>query len=97
MGFWHSVQTKDSDTQITNPQDIKIGYWHTECCHLDLEQITTQEDLESVRNDLLGESPFEKAWKTQREALLAIRQYTFYPNDAEMKAEIDEMLANIPV
>lgn len=92
MGFWHSVIVKQSDNQITKPDDVKLGYWHTQCCHNDLEQITTQEDLESVRADLMSENPLEKVWRTQRESLLAIREYTFIPDDSEMKAEIDELL-----
>jgi hypothetical protein len=31
------------------PEDIKVGWWYTVCCEIDLYQIKTQEELDEIR------------------------------------------------
>lgn len=89
MGFWHSVITKEGNN-ITDSQSVQVGYWFTSCCHRDLEEVTL-DNIEHIRAELADEDV--KVWVSYRDALFEIREYTFLPGDAEMKVEIDEMLA----
>lgn len=78
---------------------MDIGYWWTICCHRDLEQISNQADLDSVRSLAQNfidedEPPEVEVWPSHREALLDIRKRF---RDSATIAEIDEMLSKIPL
>lgn len=71
--------------------DIKIGMWYTYCCHLDLKQIETQDELENVV-DSIGSNELEaEVWLTREEALLGIRSRW---KDQETIKQINIMLSN---
>lgn len=83
--------------KTTDINDIKIGQWWTICCHLDLEEIKTDKDLEDVKemaHNAWIEEDFPKIdiWETQLEALLEIRKGW---RDPKVIAEIDELIAGI--
>ena len=86
---------------ITNPDLVRVGYYATFCCHLDLFRIENEEELKDVQEDLqMWESGEDRTlrryvWPTYREALLEIR-LRFLPNDKEPLSEIDALLAEIP-
>lgn len=87
----------NSYMKITNPDDIKIGHWYTICCHLDMDQIKNDNDLEYAKEHAVEwfieeEPPAIHIWETQLEALLEIRKGW---RDSEVIAEIDELIAGI--
>lgn len=61
-----------------NVEDIKIGYWYTWCCRLDLKQIEDNDEKEKVVNDIKAGWPV-RVWKTKEEALLEL---PFPPDEA---------------
>ena len=81
---------------ITDPDLVKVGYYSTPCCYLDLYRIEDEGELEDVQDDLRMWNSGEdrtlrrKVWPTRREALLAIRPQ--FLHDEESLAEIDVML-----
>ena len=58
------------------PGEIQIGYWYTYCCHLDLEEIKTEEDLQDIRQEIEDDEPLlPHVWPTKLEALQEMRQW----------------------
>jgi len=55
---------------VKSREDIKIGYWQTYCCHLDLSEIKSESDIDSVINCVEGDFEEIEMWKTKEEALL---------------------------
>ena len=49
---------------------IKVGYWYTMCCELDLRQLTAEDDLEDIRRDV--EQYGARVWPTKESALAEI-------------------------
>lgn len=74
--------------KITKPEDIKIGQFFTCCCHLDLAEIETKEDVLSLVEDMGDDQDYE-IWDTKKNALLDIREGWNTPEEIN---EIDEML-----
>jgi len=74
-------------------EKIQIGYWWTYCCHLDLEEIKTEEDLQNIREQLEDdEPPMPGIWPTKLKALQEIRtRWGYYPDIQEN--EIDPMIS----
>ena len=52
-------------SNITDPDDLKVGQWATWCCHQDLEQIDANL-LEQIREDFINPDPWPiwKVWNT---------------------------------
>jgi hypothetical protein len=50
---------------------VRIGAWYTYCCHLDLEMISTQEDVESllISLDDVDDPPHPEIWPSEEAAL----------------------------
>jgi hypothetical protein len=80
--------------------NLRMGAWAAMCCHLDLYEITDEEELEHIREQLTDPTVTREGWMvwaTRREALEEMR--SGYdddpPSDAvrEIVAEIDAMLA----
>lgn len=53
--------------------EVKIGNWYTYCCQKDLEQIETQEDIDSI-NDLITDDFGVDVYSSKMEALIDIRE-----------------------
>lgn len=71
-----------SFTRIEKPEDIKKGHWASYCCHLDLWQIETDEELHRAKESLYAwitntDGPFYggsfDVWPTKRDALVDLR------------------------
>ena len=62
-------------TRIYLPDEVKLGWWYTECCERDLEQITNPETLQYVQDNLRGsdhDGVDIDAWPTFADALFCI-------------------------
>jgi len=73
------------------PTEIKIGMWATNCCHRDLYQIETQEQIDIIIDDW-DEGISHDVYYTKRQALSEIRKRWDDPAEIAM---IDEMLNNL--
>lgn len=62
--------------EVTKIEDIKIGYWFTNCCHQDLEELKTQSDIDQAFEFRKDELEQLEIWKTKLAALADI-QYDF--------------------
>lgn len=81
--------------KITERAQLKIGQWATTCCHQDLYQIKTQDQIEEVVDDWDDEDGFDtEVWETKLEALTEIRGRWSEPGPI---AEIDRMIAALPI
>lgn len=58
-------------------KNLRIGAWAAQCCECDLFQITTEEDIEDIREDLTEPDERERrgfrVWTTQEQALEDLR------------------------
>lgn len=78
-------------SNITDPDDLKVGQWATWCCHQDLEQIDANL-LEQIREDFINPDPWPiwKVWNTRKEALEDI--LIGWSENSDEYREIIEML-----
>lgn len=77
--------------KITQQSDIKIGMWATQCCHYDLYEIKSDEQINQIVEDW-DEGLSHDVYKTKKDALLDIRRGW---NDQCEIAKIDKMLKNL--
>lgn len=82
----------DTKRQITNPDDVQVGYWYSKCCHLDLYQVEA-DDVDWLKEELTEEEPepfVPMVWATKRDALLDIRE--MFADGSAQRAEVDALL-----
>lgn len=79
--------------KLVDASQLVIGHWATICCHLDLVQIESQDDIDYFSSFIDDEISAE-IWQTRKEALIEIRSH-FNPDiglNDEAIAEIDRLL-----
>lgn len=86
MNVLTTVQRK-----IINRDDIKIGMWATSCCHRDLYEITSEDQIGEIIDDW-DEGVSHDVYRTKKEALLEIRKGWDEPREIEI---IDKMLKEL--
>ena len=57
---------------MMKPEDVKIGCWYTQCCILDLEQVTTEKEVEYYRGLPEGHHLLCDMWPSREEAEKAL-------------------------
>ena len=77
--------------RITKRSEVLVGMWATSCCHLDLYQIESQDQIDLIF-DNWEEGVSHDVWRTKKEALLDIREGWDEPDEIAM---IDEMLKDL--
>jgi len=70
-------------------EELRIGMWATHCCHRDLYQIKTNEEIEYIIESW-EDVPEVEVWPTKRDALLCIRGR--FKDSSDEIAMIDDML-----
>ena len=55
-------QEENAVAKLTNPDQIQVGCWMSECCYLDLYQVVTEEDKAWI----LGKSLYRLIEERQR-------------------------------
>ena len=78
----------EKTTRVTNPAELKIGMWASPCCHRDLYQIKSQDEIDTIIDDW-DEGISHEVYRSKKEALLDIRKG--FDDPGELKV-IDEML-----
>lgn len=78
---------------IKNHKKIKIGMWATSCCHRDLYQISSTEEIERIIDDW-DEGISHEVWLSERDALLEIKMWT---DDVHEISYIDQRLKDLEV
>ena len=77
--------------RVTKRSEVLVGMWATSCCHRDLYQIESQDQIDLIFDDWdAGVS--HDVWRTKKEALLDIREGWDEPDEIAM---IDEMLKDL--
>jgi hypothetical protein len=76
---------------VSHPNEIKIGMWATSCCHRDLYEIKTQDEINTIIDDW-EEGISHDVYRNKKEALIEIRKGWDDPSEIKI---IDNMLENL--
>ena len=79
--------------KIKNKHELKIGQWYSRCCHEDLYEIKTQEDIDDIIDDWdeFG-IQFCNVFKNRIDALFYIRNVWTIDNYKKEIEECNELL-----
>ena len=83
----HVYQHVDS-LNITKIEDVKIGMWASQSCHLDLHQIQTNDEIKMIKDDWEDGIDYD-VYDNKRAALINIRKGF---RNQESLDEIDAMI-----
>ena len=91
MAILHQKPEHGNTGRITEPNQIKMGMWATQCCHRDLYRIESQEQIDLILEDW-DEDISHEVYLTKKDALLSIREGWDDPDEIKM---IDIMLKEL--
>ena len=74
--------------KITNTSELKLGLWASQCCHCDLHEIKTEEEIAEIIGDWEEGISYD-VYNSKKEALLDIRKGF---GDLKTLNEIDKMI-----
>ena len=85
---------------ITDLSKLKVGMWYAHCCHEDLSQIETGEELDDLIEENTPDEDGEiescnhaEFWETKLDALLEIKSRPNFNTESEL-IEIQKMIDN---